>query len=166
VKKMRRKLISAKDLEPTSPIFSRDHMSESEKEERFKNRQADFKRNFGILNRLIKSDELSEVKRDTCYEDFILMTLIHNVQNFPKEVFNKNMVMSIKEEIDKNNIPVDYLRISLSAYKDFTLEERRCKEMKEMVDYAISTWKVNENYVQSRTGKIEHIEYVDCDKNK
>lgn len=38
--------------------------------------------------------------------------------------------------------------------------------MKEMVDYAISTWKVNENYEDSIHDKIEDIEYVDCDKKK
>lgn len=143
--------------------LSRGHMSESEKKERLKNRHADFKRNLHILNRLIKSDQLSEVKRDTCYKLFLLATLVHNVQNFPEEIFNKSMIASLKKEVDKDNIPVDYLRSSLSSYKNYTPEKKRCKEMKEMVDYAISTWKVNENYEQSVNGKIENIEYVDCD---
>ncbi len=164
--KKAKKIDFCERLEADQSNLSRDYMSKAEKAERFRNRQADFKKNFDILNRLIQSDRLSEVKTDTCYNDFILVTLIHNVQNFPKEVFNKNMVRSIKEEIDKDNIRLDYLRTSLSAYKEYTLDIRRCKEMKEMVNHAISTWKVNENYEQSAVGKIEDIEYVDCDKKK
>lgn len=86
-----------KKFEADQSNLSRGHMSEAEKEERRTKRLADIKKNLGTLTSLIKSDKLSEVKRDTCYKDFLLATLVHNIQNFPKEIFNKNMITSLKK---------------------------------------------------------------------
>lgn len=163
-KKQNTKIDYCERLHADQSNLSRSHMSKIEKEERFKKRQAAFKKNWEIFTGLIKSDDLSIVNKDTCYKEFLLVTLIHNVQNFPKEIFNKSMIDKIKKEIDNGNIAVDYLRTSLSTYKNYTHEEKRCKKMKDMVDYAISTWRINENYEQSIHGKIGDIEYIDCKK--
>ncbi len=134
--------------------LSRSHMSKTEKKERFAKRQAIFKENWEIFSDLIQSDNLSVIGKDTCYTDFLLVTLVHNVQNFPREIFNKEMIDSIQKEIDKGNIDSEHIKLTLSMYKNYTLDDKRCIDMKEMVDYAIATWQTNENY--------DDIQYIDC----
>lgn len=142
--------------------LSRDYMSEAEKTERRENRLADFRKNWKLLVGLIESEDLSFHLGDTCYNDFLSATLVHTMQNYPDELLDKNMVDKISVELDKGSISLDYLRLAFSAYRNYTPEDRRCLEMKELVDYALITWRVNDNYEESMIGKIEDIKYVDC----
>lgn len=138
------------------------YTTEAEKKESFKRRRADFRKNWGIIEGLIESDQLSSVNQDSCFSKFTVATLIHIGQNYPEKIFNKKTIEQLHIEANKGNIQVDYLRTVLSFYKNYTPDKHRCKEMKKIVDYAILTWGVNENFEESINGKIEGIEYVDC----
>jgi len=161
--KSSKKIDFCERLKADQSNLSRSHMSKSEKEDRFKKRKATFKENWEIFKELIEKDELSTIDKDNCYKEFILVTLVHNVQNYPEEVFNRTTIDNIKKELTKGNINADYLKTALSSYKNFTLDGKRCKTMKEMVDYAILSWEINENLEGSIHDKIEDIEYIDCE---
>lgn len=146
--------------------LTRNYMSESEREERFKKRKADFKQNWEIIERLMEANQLSKVGKDSCYLMFITVTLIHNVQIYPEDIFNKATIDKMKIEFDKGNLSKNNLQTVFTTYKDLTIEEKRCKEMKEMVDYAILTWRMHEIFDEDRYGKLEDIEYIDCSSKK
>lgn len=127
-------------------------------------RKVDFQINWDIVQSLLDSGNIGKIEKDSCYYKFMRITLIHNAQIFPSNLFNEKTIRQINQGLEDGLFSRENLILALTFYKDFTSEDMRCERMKPMVDKAIKSWKINENIIEGGNfDKIENINYVACD---
>jgi len=140
-----------------------DEMSQSEKDETIKRRRADFTKNWSILSELLKTGQFLPPEKDSCMAEMILVTLVHTVQTNPEWVFRKSTIDHLAKEVEKENLKLNYLEVTVAAFQLFMPEEKRCKELEEMFEYALVAWKMEGIWDDSKYGPLGEVEYTDCE---
>lgn len=116
--------------------------------------------NFEILMAELRSDRLRTLQPDTCFEDFIMTTFVHVVQNDAEKILNKEFVDLTKPYRDEEIIPLNFFSLIITAFALFN-NEPPCLALKPQVDYAVEQWRTEE--YEKKQISASDIAYVQCD---